>query len=286
MPLRNFTPSRTAVEIPAASYLYLHGVAPLGPHDSRSAVPFSMEEQGIDGRGLVLAWDRDDLRFYLSIMQGDSIALGRDDSLLLPKPDSIRLRGVHESILNDLRLHGTVLPFVFGTVVQGWKEAQERLAAEGERFTKSLRILEGTRRWNLVVSVLDARFVELHVHDTPEKRREADRLRDVYGSRQPGGRVDVRTLERILTREHQLAEEIHQLLEPFADRAKVSSMVSLGSGSSTDWKPILTSSYEIRPSILPRFHRQVTDLQYLYLLQELMISLTGDVENVTLQEKT
>ena len=59
-------------------------------------------------------------------------------------------------------------------------------------------------------------------------------------------------------------------------------MVSLQGGSSGEWKVILKASYEVRPTILPRFRRMVTDLQYQYLLQELMISLTGDVESIKL----
>ncbi len=285
MPLRKFTAARSVVDIPPSSYLYLHGVTLLGPEDKRSSTPFSMEERGIDGRSLVLAWDHNDLRYYFSVMRSESVALGRGNSLLLAKPDSIRLRGVHESVLNDLRLHGTMLPFAFGTVVHGWKEAQERLLGEEDHAAKALRILGETKLWTLVVSVLDARFAELHVNDTPEKRREADRQRSTYGSSVPGRKIDVRTLERILTRERQLAEEIHRDLEPLADRAKILSMVSLQSGSSADWKPILTASYEIRPSVLRRFQRQVTDLQYQYLLQEPMISLSGDVEKLVLREK-
>ncbi len=285
MSLRNFTAARSVVDVPAASYLYLHAVTRLGPDHKRSSAPFSMEERGIDGRSLVLAWDHGDLRYYLSVMRADAVALGRGDSLLLAKPDSIRLRGVHESILNDLRLHATVLPFAFGTVVYGWKELQDRLAADEEHIAKALRTLGETREWTLVVSVLDARLMELQVHDTTEKRREADRQRDMYTSRSPGGRIDVRTLERILIREHQLAEAIHHDLEPLADHAKVQSIVSLQSGSSADWKPILTASYEIRASVLRRFQRQVTDFQYQYLLQELMISLTGVVEKLVLREK-
>ena len=82
--------------------------------------------------------------------------------------------------------------------------------------------------------------------------------------------------------QRRLAEAIHRELEPLADHAKVLQMVSLQGGSSGEWKVILKASYEVRPTILPRFRRMVTDLQYQYLLQELMISLTGDVESIKL----
>ena len=282
MPFRNFSVSRSAFEVPPDACLYLHGVSTLGPEEKPAAAPFSMEERGIDGRSLVFAWDSEGLRYYLSQMPQEVVSLGREDNLLLSKQDSIRLRGLHESILNDLRLHGALLPFPVGTVVCGWKGLQRRLQNQREQAVRALQLLGATKWWTVEVSVLDTRFMELQMHDTPEKRREVDRERNSYSTKPVPGRIDVRTLERILIRQHRLAETIHREIEPIADHARVLQIVSLESGSSGEWKPILKASYEIRPSILMRFVRLLTDLQYQYLLQELMISLRGDIEKVTL----
>jgi hypothetical protein len=126
--------------------------------------------------------------------------------------------------------------------------------------------------------------MELQQSDTPEKRRAMDRHRTSYTSNGPTGRMDLKTLERILTKQRRLAETIHHELEPLSDRAEVRSMVTLQSGTSDEWKTILKATYEIRPSIVNRFYRLVTDIQYQHFLQELMIAMTGDIEKINIGE--
>jgi hypothetical protein len=240
-----------------------------------------MEERGIDGRSPVFAWDHDGLRHYLSLQRGSALSSRPEPD---PKQESIRVRGQHESILNDLRLHGTLLPCRYGTVVCGWNALQEILQARTAEAAEGLKALALTIWWTVTVSALDARLIELQAHDTPEKRRAADRERSSFTSRPGSGRVDARTLKRILDKERRLAESIHHEIEPIADHSRVLSMVSPGSGSSRDWKVILKASYEIRSTILRRFQRLLTDLQYQHFLQELMISLAGDVEEMSLAD--
>ena len=285
VPSRHFVLSKQVFEVPAEGAFYIHGVAGVPHDDQPSAKPFLLEEKGIDGERLAFGWDLGTIRFYLSLMRDEIAALGRGGVLLLPKQDSVRLRGVHESIVNDLRLHGNVLPFAFGTVVKGWEEAQRKLSAAAPRARQALEKLEKTKRWTLTVSAQDNRFADLQQNPTLEKRRELDRHRSSFTAAAGMGRhLDVRELERVLNKQRRVAEGIHRELSEVADKTEVQSIVSLQSGSSEGWKQILRATYDISPTMVSRFHRMVTDIQYEHLLLELMIALTGEMPSISLVE--
>ncbi len=282
---RHFAPVKQSVDIPEDGSFYCHGVALIPSDDHPSPRPFALEEKGIDGQRLAFAWDSGLLRFYLSVMREDNAALGRGGVLLLPKLDAIRLRGVHEAIINDLRLHGNILPFSFGSVIKGWESAQQKLSGLAARAHRDLLKLGKTQLWTLNVSAQDNRFMDLQQNPTPEKRRELDRHRTSYSSTIGSIRIDVRELERILNKQRRIAEGIHRDLSTVADRTEVLTIVSLQSGSSEGWKQILHATYDVLPTMTTRFHRMVTDIQYEHLLLELMISLSGDVDSISLVEE-
>ncbi|MGA9119004.1 MAG: GvpL/GvpF family gas vesicle protein [Bacteroidota bacterium] len=280
--LRHHVVAKQPIEIPGEMSFYCHGVSGIPTDDKPAAKPFALEEKGIDGQRLAFGWDYGSLRFYLSLMRDESVALAKGGALLLPKQEGIRLRGVHEAIVNDLRLHGVVLPFSFGTVIRGWEETQQRLIVNIPRFQTALEKLKKTKKWTLTVSALDNRFADLQQNPTLEKRRELDRHRISYSSVAGTKRIDLRELEHVLNKQRRVAEGIHKELSTVADRTEVLSIVSLQSGSSDEWKQILRASYEVSPTMVSRFHRMVTDVQYEHLLLELMIALTGDVESAAL----
>jgi len=282
LPTRHFVVSKQPFEIPDDGSFYCHAAAGIPPDDQPSPRPFSLEEKGIDGQRLAFAWDSGNLRYYLSVMRDEQAALGRGGALLLAKQDGIRLRGTHESIVNDLRLHGIVLPFAFGTVVKGWDETQRKLNAIALKARQGLDKLSKTKRWTVVVSAQDNRFADLQQNPTLEKRRELDRHRISYSSVAGTKRIDVRELERVLNKQRRIAEGIHRELSTVSDRTEVQTIVSLQSGSSEGWKPILRALYDVSPTMVSRFYRMVTDVQYEHLLLELMIVLTGDVESISL----
>jgi hypothetical protein len=259
--------------------IYLHGVCRIEPDDSASAFPFLLEEKGIDNRNFAFALDYRGLRFYGSTVQHDSITLTKNGMLLLGKQEKIRLRGAHESILNDLRLHGILLPFEFGTVLNGPVELTGKIDAHLAAIKDSLHELLETRWWNLTAYALDSRTADLVGSATVAARREIDRGRVPYSSSSQTKRIDVKTLERILNKQKKAAESIHETLQPYAVRSDIDMMVNLQSGSSDEWKVILKASYELGPSMLNTFVRKVTDMQYQHFLMELMLSLTGNVEH-------
>ena len=270
---------RVPSELEADDFVYLHGACRIDPEDSPSAVPFLLEEKGIDNRDFAFAFDYKGIRFYGSKLSRESTNLTKDGVLLLNKHENIRMRGSHESIVNELRLHGILLPFEFGTVFTGPAEMKEAVGSHLAEISSSLDELLKTRWWNLCVSALDSRTAELVGQSGPGARRESDRGRVPYTSPSQMKRIDVKTLERILGKQKRAAESVHESLQPFAERSDIDMMVSLQSGSSDDWKIILKASYELGPTMIMPFVRTVTDLQYQHFLMELMLSLTGNVEN-------
>jgi len=88
----------------------------------------------------------------------------------------------------------------------------------------------------------------------------------------------------VLNKQRRVAEGIHRELSEVADKTEVQSIVSLQSGSSEGWKQILRATYDISPTMVSRFHRMVTDIQYEHLLLELMIALTGEMQSISLVE--
>lgn len=272
-------PPRVPSDLGPEDYLYLHGACRIEPEETPSTVPFLLEEKGIDNRTFAFALDYQRLRFYGSKLNRESTNVTSNGLLLLNKQEKVRMRGAHESILNDLRLHGILLPFEFGTVVNGPDELKKRIAERFADIEEAVNELRKTRWWNLTVYALDSRTAELVGSSTPAARRETDRGRVPYSSPASPKRIDVKTLERILGKQKKAAESVHAALQPYAERSDIDMMVSLQSGSSDDWKIILKASYELNPSILTQFVRTVTDLQYQHFLLELMVSLTGNVES-------
>ncbi len=270
---------RVPFELGTDDYLYLHGVSRIEPEDSPATVPFLLEEKGIDNREFAFALDCKGLRFYGSKLSHESTNLTKNGVLLLSKQEKVRMRGTHESILNDLRLHGILLPFEFGTVWSGPEEMKGKIEASFTGIRDALDELLKTRWWNLAVYALDSRTAEIIGQSAPGTRRESDRGRVPYSAPTATKRIDVKTLERILNKQKKAAESIHAALQPYAERSDVDMMVSLQSGSSDDWKIILKASYELGPSMLIQFVRTVTDLQYQHFLMELVLSLTGNVES-------
>jgi hypothetical protein len=270
---------RVPSEIGDEDYIYLHGVSRIEPEETPSAYPFLLEEKGMDNRSFAFAYDLKGLRFYGSVLGHESVNLAKNGVLLLSKQEKIRMRGAHESILNDLRLHRIILPFEFGTVVNGPAELRSRLEERFAEILDALNDLLATRWWNVTVYALDSRAAEIVGQPTLEARRQNDRGRVPYSSPTQAKRIDVKTLERILNKQKKAAESIHEALTPYAERSDIDLMVTLQSGSSDDWKVILKASYELGPSMLNQFMRKVTDLQYQHFLMELMISLTGNVES-------
>jgi hypothetical protein len=266
-------------------FVYLHALGRIPEGESPMPEPTMLEEKGIDGLNFAFAFDYNDMRFYMSSFSTEQMNVSKAMVLLLNKQESIHMQGVHESVLNDLRGHGVLLPFEFGTVVRGKDAFHTLIDKNSEDLEEALDEIEKTTWWTVAVSVLDGIIGKLVGTDVQNVGRDRSRDRASYISTTHGKKFDIKVLERILQREKKLAEAIHADLSSVAKRADLDTIVGLGSGSSEDWKVILKSSYEVPRKDILTFHRTITDLQYRHLQYELMVALTGNPEYFTLRRK-
>jgi hypothetical protein len=278
-------PPRTPFRLEDEDYLYVHGVSMVPEVDSASREPFMLEEKGIDARGFAFAIDYSGLRFYLSKINPDQMSVSKTGVLLLGKQESIQTQGIHESILNELRGHGVLLPFEFGTVVRGTDELLTKIDDRYDGIKEAVEQLMATTWWTLNVYVLDARIAR--VLGTTSSRSHEDRMtsRASYSPPLHQKKYDIKELEKILSKEKKIAEYIHQELSKVSVRSDIDMMVGFGSGSSEDWKQILKASYEVQPGEIQKLFRAATDLQYHHILFDLMLSLSGDRESYSFKEK-
>lgn len=274
---------RTPCTFSDDEYAYLHGVALLSDGDEPSAGPFMLEEKGLDPKSFVFASDYEGMRFYLSKINPNVLNISKTMVLLLGKQESLHLRGMHENIINDLRCHGILLPFEFGSVVRGPDDLFSKVDKRLNEMKEALDDLRATTWWTLNLNVLDSRIASFVGTDAPAMIKSRERDRESYTPTIQPKKHDIKMLEKILQKEKKIAETVHDELKKATDRSDIESIVGLGSGSSEDWKPILKASYEVNPSDLPRFFRTITDLQYHHLLLELMLSLTGNRHQFSLK---
>ena len=272
--------SRIPYRLDERDYLYIHGAMEVPSGEPGADLPFMLEEKGIDSKEFAFALDHDGLRFFLSRVNQSDMSVSRKGLLLLGKQESLQLRGQHESILNDLRAHGLVLPFEFGTVARGRDELLQLADQFRADISSALQRLQTTKWWTIGLHVLDARIAQLFASESSlkEERSGRERERMSYTAPLQQKKYDVKLLERILQKEKRLAESVHDELGSHAERSEIQTIVGLGSGSSDDWKLILKSSYYVDPTSVHRFTRTVTDLQYRHILFEPMFALTGDAE--------
>ncbi len=254
--------------------VYIHAVTMIPENDPPSPNPFMLEEKGIDSKEFAFAFDHDGMRFYLSRVPS-SFSVSKVGVLLLSKQESLEMRGVHESILNDLRLHGIVLPFDFGTLARGRDALLGRIEKHRDKLLDALDTMMATKWWTVSLFVLDAKMSQLVGKDETQVSRRTNE-RASYSKVPATKKYDIKLLERMLSKEKKIAESVHEELKKVVVRSDVDMMVSLGSGSSEDWKQILKASYEAPAGQSGNLFRAITDLQYHYVMFDLMLSVSGD----------
>jgi hypothetical protein len=274
-------PSRVPYRLDDKDYIYLNAVLRIPDGEAASESPFMLEEKGIDGKEFAFALDHDGLRFFLSKVSQNDMNVSRKGLLLLGKAESLQLRGQHESILNELRAHGVILPIEIATVARGKQDLLVMVKNHYEKLESDLERQAATKWWKVGLYVLDGRIAQLFSEEGErrEDRTGRERGRVSFAPSLLTKKFDVKLLEKVLQKEKKLAESVHEELARAAERSEIQSMVGLGSGSSDEWKLILQSTYLVTSSFaLQRFTRTVTDLQYRHILFEPMISMTGDRE--------
>ncbi len=256
---------------------YVHGVSLIPLSDSPSPTPFIIEEQGLDHRASIFTVDHAGMRFFLSPLNPDSFNVSKNGMLLLNKQDSLRLRGVHERVVNRLRLYGPVLPAEFGTAVLGREDFARRVEFRLHALLEFVLELGRTSTWRVTALVLDERVQRLL---GPEQRPSASARQESERGRHstPAKRIDVKGLERLLTQEKKIAEAVLDALKPIAEKLTVEQLVNLGSGRSEDWKAILTAEFVLGPGQNQRFFNAVQDVESQHAMTDLMVRLSGTTE--------
>ncbi len=275
---------RITYELADDDAVYLHAVAQIPLEERPTHVPFMLEEKGIEYKDFAFALDRGGLRFYLSRIAGRSMNVSKTGVLLLNKHESIRVRGTHFGILNDLRAHGVLLPFAFGSVALGKEDLYAKIDNHMYEIRDALDEVLSTKWWDLNVYVLDFTMAQMLTPEGVAARRERERRTMGSRSTPTVGRIDIKALERVLGKQKKIAESIHEQLKDLAVRSDVDMIVGLNSGSSDDWKLILKASYEVSLTGIHRFNRAVTDLQYHHVQYEIMFVLSGDCAEFSFRE--
>jgi hypothetical protein len=225
----------------------------------------------------MFAFDHAGMRFYMSELNPDVFSVSKNGMLLLNKTDSIRMRCLHEQIVNRLRLNGLMLPAEFGTAVLGREDLLRRVEFRLHALLELALNLGKTTTWRCTVSVLDER-VQQRMGAEPAAQRTGghDSERDRHAA--PAKRTDVKALERLLTREKRIAESMLDTLASVAETHRIEYIVNLGSGRSEDWKSILTAAFTFPPARQLRFFQAVVELESDHVMVEPMVRVTGTTE--------
>ena len=174
---------------------------------------------------------------------------------------------------------------MFGTVTLGREDLFDKIDANLYDLRDAVDEQMATSWWNLGAYMLDAKLAQMLGDEPSAATRNRERTRSTSSVPGPSPRIGIKTLERILGKQKKIAEAIHEELNKHAQRSDVDMIVGFNSGTSDEWKLILKSSYEIRPSGIQSFNRAITTIQYRHFLFELMLSLDGDREPYSFQRQ-
>lgn len=271
-------PQRLPCRYDDENAVYMHAVSMLRKDEDPALDPFYLEVKGLGAREFAVAVDYAGLRFYVSKINLAEMSVSKAGVLLLGKQESLQMQGVHEGILNDLRAYGTLLPFEYGTVARDKAEFFKKIDQNLDEIKVALLDVMATKWWTLSLSVLDAKIGQLVGSSKTPTERNRPSQRASYSSTPQPRAFDIKVLEKILQKEKKIAESVHTQLSAVAERSDIDMMVGLGSGSTEDWKMILKASYEVLPERMQHFYRAVTDVQYQYVIFDLMLSLAGKRE--------
>jgi hypothetical protein len=257
---------------------YVHAVSLIPLRDSPSLTPFFIDELGLDQQARMFALDHAGMRFYLSDLNQDSSSVSKNGLLLLSKTDSIRLKGLHERILNRMRIHSTLLPAEFGTAVLGRGDLARRVEFRLHALLEFVLELGKTTTWRVTASVLDD-IVQRQLGGEPVQQQRSTRQDSERGRHtSPAKRTDLKMLERLLTKEKKIAESILDMLVPSSESHRIEQLVNLGSGRSEDWKPILKAQFTLAKGQGRQFFQSVADVETAHHAIEPMIKVTGTTE--------
>jgi hypothetical protein len=269
-------------EISDEDVIYLHAISFDTEACKEEQTKVVSDILGIDEKNFLLIVEQAEVRCYVSKLNQDYSRVTKSGVLLLSKEESIKLRALHEEILNRLRCRETVTAFEVGTVVLGKEELARRIAAASEMFRFGLDRDGHATVWTLKLHALDS-LVTTVVAGQQSTAKVQQRGRE---ARRPAKRSDIKVLERVLQHEQKTAEAIHAMLSACSSSAEIQSRVSIANGVSEDWKIILQATYHVTAPDRSQFLLKILDLQEKHRDGGLMFEVRGASEQPSLSAES
>ncbi len=262
-------PLSTGDEICEDDILYVYGVEIREASEETQSWRTMPAIKGIDARHPIIEYRWKGNTFFISKTSTDFLNFTSLGVMLLSKQESLILLAKHEEILNTLRVNKRILSFAFGSVVRGKEELMKKLSEMETRLQSEIERERQLNSWTVKLLVLDTQVAKLcGVHQSGMENREQQRG-------EMANRVDIRLLEKILHYERKIAEGVHNVLSLCSLSSTIVSMISLGQGTSPDWKLIFHASYVTDRESRKNFFAAVQGLQEEYKMVGLMLSVSG-----------
>jgi hypothetical protein len=259
------------IELSPDDWLYVYGFS-YAPDSTGKGVPVrKLGLKGIDNAGNIFIVDYGDVRLYMHKMSPDDYTRDNAGKPTLNSKAASEVKYNHERILNLLRGEDVLVPVTFWSVVQGLETI---ITVIEDRYVNLLRALIDVHdivEWDVDVLTFDEYLLHLPgVVDEPKQRTSQRELKHPVSR----GR-DVKLTEKVIFREKNFAQEIHNELLLHALKAKVDYMIRLDSAIMDDWKSILSVRYSIGKERRRAFCQAIARLQDQYAEFRLMFRMTN-----------
>src|ERR1041385_2218727 len=260
------------IELAPDDWFYIYGFS-YAPDSTGKGIPVRrLGLKGIDDVSNIFIIDYGDVRFYLHRMIMEEYTRDNVGKPTVSSHKASDLKYKHERILNILRADDVLVPVPFWSVIQGQKSL---ITVIEDRYVKLLRALIDVHdivEWDVEVLSFDEYL--LHLPAIVEEQKPRGVQRDLKHQMSKGGR-DVKVTEKVIFREKNFAQEIHNELLLHAAKAKVDYMIRLDSAIMNDWKSILSARYTIGKDKRRAFCQAISRLQDQYKNFRLMFRMTN-----------
>ncbi len=270
-PKEPFPSEPMEIELAPDDWFYIYGFS-YAPDSTGKGVPVKqLALKGIDDVSNIFIVDYGDVRFYLHRMIMDEYTRDNVGKPTVSSHKASDLKYKHERILNILRAEDVLVPVPFWAVIQGQKNL---ITVIEDRYVKLLRALIDVHdivEWDVEVLSFDEYL--LHLPAIIEEQKLRGVHRDLKHQMSKGR--DVKVTEKVIFREKNFAQEIHNELLLHAAKAKVDYMIRLDSAIMNDWKSILSARYTIGKEKRRVFCQAISHLQDQYKNFRLMFRMTN-----------
>jgi hypothetical protein len=258
-------------ELQPEDWFYLYGFS-YAPDSAGKGIPaVKLKLKGIDKTSSIFLLDYGDVRLYLNRLNVDDYTLDKSGKPTLLSSQMEHCKFEYEKLLNILRNSQMLVPLPLWTIVRG----RDRIINIVEdRYVELLRALIDVHDavdWDVEVFALDEYIANLpSIADASNGRTVRREEKHPVGKK-----TDVKLLEKVIFKEKQLVQEIHNQLLVLAVRFKVDHMIRLDSAFIHDWKSILAVRYVVSKDKRKSFFQAIAQLQHEKEEYELMMRVSS-----------